>query len=925
MPAVIRGSIALALAGMLAGCRGEASEARPAPQARPEARAPAVRDLEVMMSGCWESVASPPTCELHIPTELHLWVAGPHAPKIFVDEAEVAPHEGYPRSIDDGHLVIVDVTPGQNRLEVHTGPEASPGRWSLDLRSEQTPTIARLRKELPELGQAPTEKVYVRAEAELRAAEPSMSVPERVASLALRQKLYRRFAHTEKSLEAGREGMLLALEAGRFQFAARIGRVLEFTLRKAGRDAESRWPREVQALYSPLSGDADAMSRAWFHKAQAAAARGALTEAIADFEKAETIARRLGLVKAEAYALTDRLGKVAALHRQEQVVDGVARLLEVIDDPAMGECVSRVRLLGSLAWSLLVVQDAPTEQAMALVDRGLALLEGPSCVRADVVSERTVYASVALNGALAALAEGDEKRAESYLERMGEHEGRDIDTRWEALARGRLDVMRGAPQRALERLEAESGEGDPLLAWEAALVRAEAHDELGQTKRARDQFRAAEAVLDRVVASAGTLRAVDGFVSNVQASAQGLIRHELALGATQAAFDAARRARARPTIAFRRLRAPGNADPEARRARAEAMEAYARDSSVLAEEIRSMETATTQARAASRRRQRELLEGMERHLDAAAAAAGSEEAPVEDLRRPEPDALWVLAHPMGEAWVVFASLDGTVDAHVVELGDDPMAPLSELFGGALDEPLDRADHVVLLPMGALTELPLHTVEWRGKPLVDAKPVAYGLDLPEAPEAGAASQAAAVLISASSTAGALVEAKREGEAVAGHLTRHGWSTDVVAAPALDRAAVRAAFDADLLHYAGHGEAAGRDGLESALLLPDGDRVTVRDILASPRSPRGVVLSACESAMPRAESLDGGTSLATAFLLSGSQWVIATSAPVRDADAHRLSAELYREAVPSSGPHALRRALLASRPDLEDWRLFRVLVP
>ena len=79
-------------------------------------------------------------------------------------------------------------------------------------------------------------------------------------------------------------------------------------------------------------------------------------------------------------------------------------MLEVVDDPAMGTCTTRARLLGSVAWSLLVVPDAPAAQALSLSDRAIALLDDEACLADEAVSEQRVYAGVALNGALAALA-----------------------------------------------------------------------------------------------------------------------------------------------------------------------------------------------------------------------------------------------------------------------------------------------------------------------------------------------------------------------------------------------------------------------------------------------------------------------------------------------------------------------------------------
>jgi CHAT domain-containing protein len=87
--------------------------------------------------------------------------------------------------------------------------------------------------------------------------------------------------------------------------------------------------------------------------------------------------------------------------------------------------------------------------------------------------------------------------------------------------------------------------------------------------------------------------------------------------------------------------------------------------------------------------------------------------------------------------------------------------------------------------------------------------------------------------------------------------------------------RAAADASLLHYAGHARG-GTEPWTAALLLRGDDRLDVADVLALPKVPAFVALSACEGAYEGREA----TGVAQAFLGRGSVAVVASTRPVKD---------------------------------------------
>jgi CHAT domain-containing protein len=145
-------------------------------------------------------------------------------------------------------------------------------------------------------------------------------------------------------------------------------------------------------------------------------------------------------------------------------------------------------------------------------------------------------------------------------------------------------------------------------------------------------------------------------------------------------------------------------------------------------------------------------------------------------------------------------------------------------------------------------------------------------------------------------------------------------------------VRAALpSAALLHYAGHGRREGVSGWGSVLALAGDVSFGIGDVLALPSAPATVVLSGCETGASDPHALAGGMNLARAFLLAGTDAVIAASDVIDDAVAAEVSANLYHDLDPTArfdAPARLRQALLklrSGRDTAGEWAKFRAFVP
>jgi CHAT domain-containing protein len=216
----------------------------------------------------------------------------------------------------------------------------------------------------------------------------------------------------------------------------------------------------------------------------------------------------------------------------------------------------------------------------------------------------------------------------------------------------------------------------------------------------------------------------------------------------------------------------------------------------------------------------------------------------------------------------------------------------------------------------------------GKPLLEQLPVVYGLDLPTRLSRPPAGPPVALLVAAPE--GDLPEGLQESRSVAATIRGwgQGWTPKLLEGKDASAGAVHDALaGASLFEFAGHGELAGFAGWDSALLLAAGSRLTSRDVLTL-RVPAWVVLSTCEGGHSSREAPGEGIGLAQAFLLAGSQAVVAAVRPVRDSTAREFVAELHRYWKPGTDlVQPFRQAQLSCRQKYPgaDCESFRLLEP
>lgn len=906
----------LAFTGLLVSCGPK----EPASRAGPASPA-----LEVEFSGCSAFYLSGPVCAVWPDPQVKLWVrAAPGSQVEILADGRKITASGTP--VRGGLRYLLSLPPQASRLAVSVARQGGEriGSWSLRLAEPDMPAWLAEIKGLTSQGQ--------REAARRRLQQLRQTAPRKEQGLVLRSLAYIARAHGDSEEEAMflRQGWSADRAARRWSGEVEHAIRLTGLYLEQGRFSEAR--QTLGRLTLPPEAPADAKYLVAYHQGLLSDAVGDYRSALAQLRRAEELAEKVGMIKYK-WTIQQVLARLLQdLGRSAEASELFARLRA---DPHPSNPCDLGTLLINSGWSRLLAREADekVEDPTPTLEEARAEFDAHQCLPGERLNAR-------LNLALAHQQTKRWPAARRALREAGTLSAvPNLRQRlwWDDLE-ARMAIAEGHPQRALglyQQLASTAARADSTEgSLRAFLGQAHARLALGQPSLAIADLAEADRRIDEQSARIPAHEGRDTFIAQREAVTRLYLELLLAGGRREAAFALARRARSR---LLRQLAVDdrlAQLTPEEQRRWAAALSAYWSLRNAIDRQAAVEWQLAADAVGRAREAQAEQLAASRDALDRALSSLGDPGAAEGEVSLPRPGEVILAYHPLLQGWVGFAATGRGIEAATFDLAEGSLADPARLAHSLLAPfraTLHSAERVRVLPYGRLRSVDFHALPFEGEPLLARHLVVYSLDLPV--RATPASLGSRMALVVSNPQNDLPATRQEAAAVAATIGAwgSGWSSNRLDGSQTRAEAVRAMLPAaGLFHYAGHGIFAGFAGWNSELPLADGSRLTLGDVLALRRAPAWVVLSACDAGRSSEQAPVEGLGLANAFLLAGSQAVVAARRPVADRSTRELMRELYRGWRPGTDlARQLQRAQLSQR--LTDpkataaWASFRLLVP
>jgi tetratricopeptide (TPR) repeat protein len=888
--------------------------------------------FDVEVSGC-ETLRAGPVCELAEAGTLRIWARGEAGAPLALALDGTAISDPF-QTVRGGQGWEISIPKGTGELSLTTTAGGANVPFTLSLRPARS---------IPEIAQAKAlmdQGKLADAQTLVEALEKHADARVQAGAVRVHAGIHWTQGHIEEAINHYRQAADLDRNAGRLSSALTNELALvQMYLNDGRRFAEAR-----QALER-----AEQLARAIpVERVRIALSKGMLANETGDWG---TALGQFRIVREDSKwsRLDDYLASVLPLEAFllqmfGRETDGEALLEEaVLAAKTHGEPCLSAYVWSALGWFRVQSHDRRAGAGEAL--------QSALAVYHDSCPRPSEQAQVLTDLSLLALEDGRVEDARSWLFQAKQHKcDARVQVNWLEIE-GRIALQQGRYSEALRNYDTLADMAEvgllPVARWWAQIGRASALEALGRITEAAAAYERAEDMLweKSLLVPADEGRA--GFLGHFDKSARKAIQFFLQRDPGKAA-TIARRTRVRALATLRWIDRLSTLRPEERAAWDRAMTAYWQERKALedsAGEYWKLSLAELdKAKAHRRLRTDELL----RRLDEAIVALWHDSPlAVRKLPVPSEGELILAYHPLETEWAGFAiTREGTTAKIIGKV--DPLASGQELSRMLLlpfRQALARARRVRFLVSGPLENIDFHKLPWGRAPLIESLPVTYGIDVGE--RSGQAKRASGAdtirhALVVGDPQDDLPKAREEARALAEGLEKAGWSTRRLLGAEATYGAVREALNQhapDLFHYAGHGRFAGREGWESGLPLADHGELSIGDVLALPRAPSVVVLSACEGAKAQGAGAVEGLGLAHAFLSAGADAVVASTRPVNDTLAESIVMSLYGGA--SNGASGVIAGLrsaedaakrlqktalveMARKPD-GDWASFRVLVP
>jgi tetratricopeptide (TPR) repeat protein len=879
------------------------------------ARLGPVAEPRVEWAGC-SVVKKGPRCELESDRKLTIWAMGEGANswKFSADQRAMRPLDSV--WLQNG-LQVVFVVPPHTRRVLAVGSDGLEV-WSLAVEEPSTGTgIA----ELVKAGKRGDAQAANRLKEMTSSGDPGFRA---VAEAGYGRVMLARGALREAEI-AMRAALAADRESGRLSDEMKDGSVLIWALAALGQrfsDARAVLGSLVEAR------DQFPEGTAWYSYSEGMIARevGDLRRSLASYRASARVSERLRRVVLGNDLAEDLAQILVTLGRSEEAVT-ILENLPSKDDPC-----ARASLMINRAEARL---EAALGGGAMEESRLLAALAEEQAATAECPDPHRRLLSLA-DSAWHAIATADGPGADRLVGLLrAESDAKDpLAQAWKADVIGRWNMARRRPRAALESFEEQSAiaraAGLQNERLRAEIGAGEALQALGEHSAAVVRLRAAQTLQQRMFESIPLVEG-GGFLTSHAEAVRHLVDALVDVKATDEAMWAARLARVSEARYAARSDRLERLSVEDRRQWDLALEHYTRSRRTIEEEAMEDWRVPRQALGRVRAEREARAEEAWQTLDSAyRLLVDGDGTPSRGPSAVTRDQVEIALFPAAKSWVAFTRTREGVESH--RFRDDALDS-TETASSVLEmlsKELDRARRVIFLPFGRSDHLDWHAVSWRGAPLVARFEVEYGFDLPKAvtkPVPEDRSSRALLVVNPTED---LQEADKEGDLVARALGA-SWTITRLDRRAGDRTTVLQLLpNVGLFHYSGHAQAAGSSGGGStALILAGGARVQLGDLLALPRLPAVVVLSACQAAATAPILTESSTSmvgLAQAFLVAGTHSVVAPTRDVADGDARAFVAKLYETIGRSGGDLSLGSAFRQAAMDSvgRTSQSFRLLV-
>ena len=892
-------------------------------------------------AGC-RTIETGPICILPADRRLTLWVGHPRAEDIRIDAGSWWRSHS-PTAVQGGYRYQVQVGRWTSELVVEVQGEEKRSIWVLELGSSPAPDWWLRAHEL--YSSDAWDEARLLLEPRTALPDPAVAGP----ALSLLARIERRSGHSKLGDALYRRAIDAHRRAGRL--ADQIKDVSGFTyyLIEEKRFAEVRELLDTLPV-SATGGSAEARSTVAYLRGLLAEETGDLRAAMAWMARAAREAERVGIERRWIFAMDILARQLNTVGLSDAASDLYARMRSRIaslcDPPRSGGAASVLsacdcaRFDVSRAWAGLLALEAggtaPDPGPAALLDHAEQALMAQEARGAATCVAPEDLPNLRLNRALAALHAGDSAAARRHLNAASVE--RQVFPRlalWQLDIEGRILLAESRPSAALElygdlarRAELNAS---PEAAWRAAFGRATAFEALARTDDALVACAEAEDQLARESLLVPMHTGRERFIAQRDHASRFCLdlllrqgRGDEALGLVQrSALRALRGLRVGASVSALR-----QVDRKRWRHAVSVSDQTRHEMEDLAGKIwQGLPQDEEERLILEIKHKRQALREL---FDVLVTTAGSD-ASAPSMPAP-PDGVVILAyHPLPFGWAALAADADGVTAHRIEPASEIQltARSEEELAALLLEPfaenLRRATEIQVIPYGAMRAVDVHALPFDGDILLSHAPVVYRLGLP-LPPATTSDSSKALVVAGPGLLAAAAEIRAVQRAL--EARADAWQVELLADEAATGRQVRQRLqEVALFHYAGHAEFDDATrGWNSHLMLASGGRLTVDDILALPHVPRWVVLSGCETGRDARTTPVPGIGLAQAFLVAGSEAVVAATAEVADAEAAVVMERLYHHWDASTPlAAAFAKALLERRDQTQapDWRRFRIL--